>query len=359
MPDAIPAAVFVVDDDVGLLRLIEKSLRREGYSTATAASAGEALDWLRNHRPDLMLLDLRLKDAGGEQVIDQLASAQRLVPFVIITGQGDERVAVDMMKRGALDYLVKDANFIELVPTIVRRALGQLERDRRLASAESERKHLEQQILEISEREQRRIGQDLHDGLGQHLTGIELMTQSLEQKLAAKAKPEAGQAAKIAQHVRDAIRQTRSLARGLSPVEMDANGLMSALHELAGNVQNMFRVECVFRCDKPVLVEENTVATHLFRIAQEAVSNAVKHGKASRVEIALNALPNELTLAVKDNGSGIPADVGHAKGMGLRIMQYRAAVVGGSLTVQGKPNGGTTVVCSIPQQSVAVGNNPK
>jgi signal transduction histidine kinase len=306
-----------------------------------------------------MLLDLKLKDGGGQEVIEQLAQAERSVPFIIITGQGDERVAVEMMKSGALDYLVKDANFIELVPTVVRRALDQLERDRRLASAEQERKHLEQQILEISEREQRRIGQDLHDGLGQHLTGIELMTQSLEQKLAGKSKAEAAQAAKIAQHVRDAIRQTRSLARGLSPVELDANGLMSALHELATNVQNMFRVKCSFRCDKPALIGENAVATHLFRIAQEAVTNAIKHGNATEIEIALTALPERLTLSVKDNGSGIQASSSRATGMGLRIMHYRAAVTGGSLTVQRDPKGGTTVVCSIRQPSAVATQNSK
>jgi two-component system, NarL family, sensor histidine kinase NreB len=217
---------------------------------------------------------------------------------------------------------------------------------------EEERIRLEQQILDISEREQRRIGQDLHDGLGQHLTGIELMTQSLEQKLAGKSKAEAAQAAKIAQHVRDAIRQTRSLARGLSPVEMDANGLMSALQELVSNVQNMFRVQCVFRWDKPVLIEENATATHLFRIAQEAVSNAIKHGKASRVEIALTAAAGQKTLEVKDNGVGIPRDVERSKGMGLRIMRYRAGVIGGSLTIQRGPHGGTILTCSLPQRHV-------
>jgi signal transduction histidine kinase len=359
MSDGTSAMVFIVDDDVGLLRLIEKSLRREGYSTATAVSASDAMDWLKSHHPDLMLLDLKLKDASGPEVIEQLAQSERSVPFIIITGQGDERVAVEMMKRGALDYLVKDANFIELVPTMVRRTLDQLERDRRLVSAEQERKNLEQQILEISEREQRRIGQDLHDGLGQHLTGIELMTQTLEQKLSGKSKPEAAQAAKIAQHVRDAIRQTRALARGLSPVELDANGLMSALDELAANVQNMFRVHCAFRCDQPVLIAENTVATHLFRIAQEAVSNAIKHGKARHIEIALTALPERLVLAVKDNGAGMPSDLSHVTGMGLRIMHYRAAVIGGSLAIQRDLHGGTTVACSIRQQGAVAANKSK
>ena len=212
------------------------------------------------------------------------------------------------------------------------------------------RKEQEQRILEISEREQRRIGQDLHDGLGQHLAGMELMVQALEQKLASRSKTDAAQAAKIAEHVRDAIRQTKSLARGLSPVNLEANGLMSALQELANNVQNMFRVRCHFRCDKPVLVHENSIATHLFRIAQEAISNAIKHGKANEIEIALSAAPAPVVLSVKDNGVGVPSDLSRATGMGLRIMNYRAAVIGGSLAVQRDPKGGTTVVCSIRDQ---------
>jgi signal transduction histidine kinase len=347
MGERISATILIVDDDLGLLRLIEKALRREGHSTATASTVGETMAWLKDNQPDLMLLDLKLKDVEGIEVIHQLQQAGRTVPFIIITGQGDERVAVEMMKRGALDYLVKDANFIEFVPAMVRRALDRLERDRRLASAEEDRKQLEQQILAISEREQRRIGQDLHDGLGQHLAGIELMTQSLEQKLAAKSKTEAVQAAKIAQHVRDAIRQTRALARGLSPVELDAGGLMSALHELADNVQNMFRVKCAFRCEEPVLIRENTVATHLFRITQEAVSNAIKHGKAGQIEIELSASQERVMLSIKDNGSGLPPDISHATGMGLRIMHYRAAMSGGALAIQNDSHGGTTVVCSI------------
>jgi DNA-binding NarL/FixJ family response regulator len=123
------------------------------------------------------------------------------------------------------------------------------------------------------------------------------------------------------------------------------------LQELAANVQNMFRVKCVFRCEKPVLIAENWVATHLFRIAQEAVSNAIKHGSARQIEIALTSLPERLVLAIKDDGVGIqPRSSGHA-GMGLRIMHYRATVIGGSLSIQRDPNGGTTVTCSIRQAS--------
>src|SRR5688572_19200631 len=141
---------------------------------------------------------------------------------------------------------------------------------------EQERAALEKQILEISERERRRIGQDLHDGLGQHLTGIELMMQALERKLETNSKEDAAQAARISEYERDAIRQAKSLARGLSPVGLEANGLMSALQELTFSVRDIFRVNASFYARSPVLITENSVATNLFRIAQEAMTNAVK-----------------------------------------------------------------------------------
>src|SRR5439155_11590136 len=185
-----------------------------------------------------------------------------------ITGQADERVAVDMMKRGALDYLVKDASFLQFVPAVVRSALAQVDKEKRLAAAEqalrqseAERKELERALLEISEREQRRIGHDLHDGLGQHLAGTELMSQVLEEKLTAKnLKTEAGRAGDIARHVREAISQARMLARGLSPVVLEAGGLMSALQELAISTEQISRIHCQFQCHPPVLIDDHTVA---------------------------------------------------------------------------------------------------
>src|SRR6185369_14489795 len=139
----------------------------------------------------------------------------------------------------------------------------------------TERKRLEKEILETSDREQRRIGQDLHDGLCQQLAGIELMSQVLEQNLAGKSKAAAGRVGQIASHVRDTIVHTRSLARGLSPVTLESEGLMSALHELAANTTKLFNVTCHFRCDPPVLLNDQSMASQLFRIAQEAVSNAI------------------------------------------------------------------------------------
>jgi len=130
------ATIFVVDDDQGLLRLVQKALQREGFTVATAGSAKQALTWLPDHRADHMLLDLKLRDSDGKDLIAHLVSSQRSLPFVIITGQGDERVAVEMMKSGALDYVVKDADFLQFLPAIVHRTLERLAKEKRLAEAE-------------------------------------------------------------------------------------------------------------------------------------------------------------------------------------------------------------------------------
>lgn len=350
MPDPTPAenspTLFIVDDDAGMVRLAEKALQREGFRTASALSGKEAIVWLARNRADLMLLDLKLQDIEGKELIRHLGEIKRRVPFIIITGQGDERVAVDMMKRGALDYLVKDVDFLQFVPEVVRRALTQLETEKRLVAAEQARERLEEEILQISDLEQRRIGQDLHDGICQELAAIELMSQVLEQSLEKKFKAGAEQAARIAANVRATISHTRNLARGLSPVVLESEGLMAALKELAANTESRFNIACQFHCPSPVLVHDNNVATHLYRIAQEAVSNGIRHGRATRIEIALTQTPETIDLAVTDNGVGLPSDLASSKGMGLRIMQYRAGMMGGTIVMQKPPKGGTAVVCS-------------
>ena len=589
--------VFVVDDDSGLLRLIKKALEREGFLTAVAGSFEQAVEWLSQHQPDLMLLDLQLGEITGKDLIDHLASHGRSVPFIIITGQGDERVAVAMMKRGAIDYLIKDVDFLQFVPEVVRRALSQLERDKKLLVAEealrrseanlakaqqiahlgsyelnvpssshdyrsdeiyrilglqpppggassqdavermvhpadqamyratlaraigeaasfnfeyrvvrpdgsvryvqsigqpvldtggqvkklvgtllditerkraehalrrehaftsavldtsaalvvvldkqgqvvrfnraceqttgypqtevagkcfwdlllpaeevgsaravfegiltgqsptrseshcltraggrrlvawshsalvdeqgqveyvisvgidiTERRRLEQEILQISELEQRRIGQDLHDGLCQHLAATALMGEILEQKIARKSKADGARVAEIAKQVRECIGHTRALARGLSPVVVESQGLMSALEELAGYTARMFHIQCLFQCETPVLIDDHGLATHLYRIAQEGISNGIRHGKAKRLTITLRQETDRIVLRIHDDGIGLPDDLSAAKGMGLRIMRYRAAMIAGILSVRRDPEGGTSVICSI------------
>jgi two-component system CheB/CheR fusion protein len=212
----------------------------------------------------------------------------------------------------------------------------------------TERKRLEKENLEISEREQRRIGQDLHC---QHLAGIEMLSQVLAQKLAPKSEDGSARATEIAKAVREAISQTRLLARGLSPVTLEAEGLMSALAELALNTEKMFRVQCAFECERAVKFSDHAAATHLFRIVQEAVSNAIKHGKAKKISIRLREQPGQLHLRVSDDGVGFPQKKSGGSGMGLRIMQARIGMVGGTLTVERNPDGGVSVVCTAPKKN--------
>lgn len=214
----------------------------------------------------------------------------------------------------------------------------------------TERKRLERALLEISSREQRRIGQDLHDGLGQHLTGTAFMSKVLQRRLEEHALPEAAEAGKIVTLVNEAIEKTRELARGLVPVVSDADGLMGSLQRYAAEVEDLFGVSCRFVCDAPVLLDDVAAATHLFHIAQEAVTNAIKHGRATRLVIVLSVHEGTGRLAIEDDGTGIGCGPASRTGMGLHIMGYRASMIGGVLDVRREPDRGvgTTVDCRFP-----------
>jgi PAS domain S-box-containing protein len=215
----------------------------------------------------------------------------------------------------------------------------------------TEHKRLEQEVLQISEMEQRRIGQDLHDGICQQLAGIEFKLQALAENL--QARGQAAQAGQIAAHVRDAIAQTRSLARGLSPVVLESEGLMSALSELAEDTGKLFDVQCRFTSPDPVRIHNHAAATHLYRIAQEAVTNAIKHGQAKSIEIRLSAEPERIVLAIRDNGIGMVPSAEAGKGMGLRTMQHRAGMIGAKVLLQSQPAGGSVVLCYLPKTANA------
>jgi PAS domain S-box-containing protein len=216
------------------------------------------------------------------------------------------------------------------------------------------RHRLEKEILEISEREQQRIGRNLHDDLGQRLVGISYMSHQLAGALQVLGSPETGQAAKITALLNDALSLTRSLARGLHPVALKSGGLIAALADLADRTSEIYQVACRFEgpADEPPLTD--TAATHLYRIAREAVTNAVNHGQAKKIDIALGVAAAHTELRVADNGCGMPRLSPRRKGMGLRIMNYRADVIGASLTFTTLQNGGTLVACTVPATSAAV-----
>jgi signal transduction histidine kinase len=224
------------------------------------------------------------------------------------------------------------------------------QRTKALTEEMSERERVERELLEISEREQRRIGHDLHDSLGQHLTGAALAGQVLEEKLSTRGLPEAADANKVVELVEEGIALSRKLAKGLHPIEMEADGLMLALEELAAISGDLFKISCRFDCDSPVLIRDTATSGHLYRIAQEAISNAVKHGKAKNVAIQLETLDDGIALRVKDDGTGLPDPLPKSAGMGLRIMAHRASIIGGAFQAGRDSSGGTMVSCVLRHQ---------
>jgi PAS domain S-box-containing protein len=205
----------------------------------------------------------------------------------------------------------------------------------------SERKSLEDQLLHIAEAEQRRIGEDLHDDVGQELAGLALTVDTLTESLQGARSPDADLSRQIGQRMATLSRKVRFLSHGLVPVDVDAAGLMAALEGLAAGVGQVGPPACTFRCPEPVLVEDNRTATQLYRIAQEAVTNAVRHAAAHTIEIALERADGGLALSVRDDGRGISEEAMRRGGMGLRIMQHRAGLLSGqeiSRSVSGGPD---------------------
>jgi PAS domain S-box-containing protein len=223
---------------------------------------------------------------------------------------------------------------------------GQYQGALKMATDITERKRLEGSVTEVSTLEQQRIGRDLHDVLGQNLTGISFLTKILEQKLQAMSVPEAQDAAEIGRLASLTNKQVRSLARGLSPVELTAANFEAKIKEFAAGVQEIFGISCACECGSRVHVFDAAAAMHLYRIAQEAVNNAVKHGKARNIMIQLAEQAGKSMLIVQDDGRGLPKDSEKHNGMGLRIMSYRASAIGGTLRIRAKGDSGTVVVCT-------------
>lgn len=214
------------------------------------------------------------------------------------------------------------------------------------------RKLMEKQITDVSDREQRRIGQDLHDSLCQHLVSVAFAGELLRENLARQFAPEAAQAEAIVEMVNEGISEARNLARGLYPVRLEMDGLASALEELADSVQGRTGITCRFFCDEPVCIFDEVAGSNLYRIAQEAINNAIKHGNGTAISIGLGAVEEEVTLTVKDNGVGFPDTVENKGGMGLSIMNYRANLIGASLDIRRGAGGGTIVICSFHNEEV-------
>jgi PAS domain S-box-containing protein len=212
----------------------------------------------------------------------------------------------------------------------------------------TERRRLESALHDTTEAERARIGRDLHDGLGQQLGGILYLSRMLQSDLEARRYPDAQRVAEIHRLIKESLGLTRDVVRGLHPVPPGPEGLMTALEGLAERFINGHKLEFIFACAPPVLIEDVRIATHLFRIAQEAVANALKHSHATRIEIALWQDGETIHLVVRDNGIGM-ARGPSGEGLGMHTMKQRALLLGGLLNVQAVPDGGVTVSCDVPR----------
>jgi signal transduction histidine kinase len=230
----------------------------------------------------------------------------------------------------------------------VLRELDQRVRDRTVALQReiAERKRLDKEIAEVADRERLLLGQELHDGLCQHLTGTALTAQTLRERLAARSANEVAQADQVVRYLEQGIDMSRNLARGLFSPELEADGLMVALQGLAENMTERWGVRCSFESDRVVGVRNAKVATQLYRIAQEAVMNAIKHADADEINIALAEDGDELSLTVSDSGSGLSTD-GEYEGLGLRLMAHGAALIGADFQARRGEAGGTVVSCRV------------
>jgi PAS domain S-box-containing protein len=209
-----------------------------------------------------------------------------------------------------------------------------------------ERKKVEKEVLEISQKEQRRFGAHLHDDLCQDLSGIMMLAKVLMQNLEGKKIPEWEELKHITYLLDQSISQAKEMARGLYPIEVKSDSLMISLRDLTKRLEGLYQISCRFICPDPVLIEDNNLATHLYRIAQEAVQNAIKHGEADQVDIRLLQGKKSIVLTIHDNGHGLRPDTRSGTGIGLQIMKYRARMIDAELKIQENPEGGMLLTCS-------------
>lgn len=207
--------------------------------------------------------------------------------------------------------------------------------------------NFEERLFGAREEEQRRIGADLHDGLGQYLTGIACLAAALRDELRADRAGEAAQADELARLASDAIDLTRGYARCLFPLRLEQGGLCAALEDLVEQVRRVHGVECSFQNGGPPLALGSEAALQLYRIAQEAINNAVRHGAANRIAVKLKTRNRPSRLVIEDNGRGFSPAARRSKGMGLQLMERRAARIGASVRIAPRPKGGTRVECML------------
>lgn len=333
--------ILLLEDIAEEAEIVERELRKAGLEfVVRRVQTREAFtEALRQRAPDLILADSKLPGFDGRHALE-LANA-RGIPVIMVTGELGDEAAVELLIAGARDYVLKD-RLARLGPA-VRRVL-QEEEDRR------NRDRLESALRDATDEERRRLAQELHDGLGQELTGLAMVADGLlnqSKRSGAAVPPELARLADIARH---AIKSCRDIAHGLSPLGGTSGGVAEALRELASRLGGPPgpRISLVLDLQAPVAISRDA-SEHLYRIAQEALANAMRHSGAHSLEVRLEVDPYVTRLCVFDDGCGATANSGAPGGLGLRTMQHRAEIIGARLSISARSGGGTALICEVPQ----------
>src|SRR5436190_3863377 len=342
-----------ITDSAGALLLTEEALE---------SAQGSLLSDVLKAQPPWSELPLIILTSGGEsrraRLLNLAATAAGTVtllerPISALTLLHSTQVALRSRRR---QYQVRDlvtqlANLNETLEHRVRERTAELSAaNRQLENEINWRKGLEGQLLEISDREQQRLGQELHDGLCQHLTAVAFMARSVALRLKNHRVIEVEDIEKIAQLVNDAATDTRNLSRALHRIDVDAAGLVDALRDLVD--REIWRIPCRLDFKPSCHVENDIAAGELYRIAREAVINANKHSQAREIAIRLERVENEMVLRVIDDGTGFPSEPKTKRGLGAHIMGYRARLIGARLEIDSPKKGGTRVSCYLPNNAV-------
>ncbi len=305
---------------------------------------------------------------NGERLLQRSREnllSRNLIDLMAEDQRAPARQWLDQVVRGA-DVPTAEWDFVNTAGHRVKLEISSrlIEQNGRIVEVEgiardiTERRRLEREVLEISNREQRRIGHDLHDGVCQQLAAITYLIDILGDRLKEKQAPEAPEAERIGSLINEANAQARSVARGLFPVRLEEHGLVLALEELAASASSRYRITCRFVCKTAPVKVDGEVELHLYYIVQEALLNAVNHGKATSVIVALAQDEDRLKLTVQDNGTGFQLSDKSRTGMGIRIMRYRAKVIAATLDLQSQAGQGTQITCVFshaPGESVRAG----
>lgn len=353
--------ILLIDDEETAYLMIRRQFLRvpaETYELTWITSSDEGLKALSDGHHDACLLDYRIGIHNGLELLREASLRGLTMPVIMLTNSDDPKVDKDATQLGASDFLQKDQITPIVLERTIRYAIRQFATLTALKKSHDRHRELENEIQQISEREQRRLGQDLHDGLGQSLTGIAFMGKVLQQHLLAKNMVEAEEAGNLVRLINEALMQTRQLARGLCPVSLDDHDIEAAMLQLGENLRMLFGVCCVAKVNPEIKILDTAVAVQLYRIAQEASTNAIKHGKARNILLSLSTAGNRLVLRIEDDGVGFPKNPAKSKGMGLRVMQHRANSIGATLVVRPGRNGGTVVTCTLRQGQAVEQDDP-